>query len=224
MEDVGVRFRGGDDGLAGRIGQVADDDGQVRLHHRQERGRFHRAVFDRAEHRGFLIGEGRPRQDLVAQHIDLRGRIVPGGDGHRHQVLSPTAQADAVTEGVMAVTAGEHIQAGGAGAGTETFHGRFPVHAKGAVAVFFAHHYLGTIDKGAADDGMDRFSAETGALAQHIVADGRKGRPIDHALIDILPERLQLPVDLLAEGRIGHQTLEIRGNFLEGRLRIGPMV
>ena len=124
----------------------------------------------------------------------------------------------------MAVTAGEHVQAGNAGAGTEAFHGRFPIHAQGAVAVFFADHDLGTVDKGAADDGVDRFGAEAGALAQHIVADGREGRTVDHTLIDILAEGLQFPVDLLAEGRIGHQSLEIRGDFLEGLLRIGSMV
>ena len=149
--------------------------------------------------------------------------MLLGGDGHGHQVLSPAAQTDAVAEGIVPIAAGQDIQSRSGRTRTQAFHRRLPIHAKSAL-ILLAHHDFGAVDKGAAHDGMDRLRAKTCALAQHIIADGRKGRPINQALVHIVAKRIQFAIDLHAEGRIRHHPLEVVADGIEGRLRVRPLI
>ena len=214
----------GDDRLALRIGQVSDNHGKSGLHHRQEGGGFHRTAFDREEHGGFFIREGRSFEDLVVQDIHLGGGIGPGGDGHRHHILTPAAQPDAVTEGVVTVTARKDIESGDVGPGTETLHRSLPVHAHCASRLLIADHHLGTIDKSATHDGMDRLRAQAGAFGQHVIADGREGRTVHDAFVHIVAKRLEFGIDFLTEGRIRDKVLEIGADLGEGGFRVDTQV
>ena len=90
--------------------------------------------------------------------------------------------------------------------------------------VLFADHDFRPVDEGTAHDGVDRLRAEAGALGEHIVADGLESGPVNHALIDIMAERLELRVHPLAEGPVRHQPLEIVADGRESRLRVVPPV
>ena len=123
----------------------------------------------------------------------------------------------------MSIPTGNHIHTGLGRALLEALHGGCPVHPEGTL-VLFADHDLGPIDKGAAHDRMDRLRAKTGALAQDIIADGRKGGTIHHALIHIVAEGLELGIHLLPEGGIRHHGLEIIADGGEGSPGVRPLI
>ena len=217
------RFGLGNHRPAVRIGHIDHVNGKAGLHHGQERSRSKDAVGHGAEHRRFLIGQCRDVQDRIPEDVELRGRAVAGGDGQGHHVLPTPAEPDAVPLGRMSIPAGKHVEARRGGPLPDALHRGVPVRAEGAM-VLLADHHFGPVDKGAAHDRMDRLGAQARAFGEHIVPDGLESGPIDHALVDIMAERLEFRVNLRREGRIRHHLLEIVADGREGRLRVDPFV